>query len=26
VISLAPTLGEAIRRLNNEESISAMFL
>ena len=26
VISLAPTLAEAIRRVNNEESISAMFL
>ena len=25
-ISLAPTLAEAIRRINNEESISAMFL
>ena len=25
-ITLAPTLAEAIRRLNNEESISAMFL
>ena len=25
-ISLAPTLAEAIRRVNNEESISAMFL
>ena len=26
VISMAPTLAEAIRRVNNEESISAMFL
>ena len=26
VISLAPTLAEAIRRVNNEESISVMFL
>ena len=26
IISLAPTLAEAIRRVNNEESISAMFL
>ena len=26
MISLAPTLAEAIRRVNNEESISAMFL
>ena len=26
VISLAATLAEAIRRVNNEESISAMFL
>ena len=26
VISLSPTLAEAIRRVNNEESISAMFL
>jgi len=26
IISMAPTLAEAIRRVNNEESISAMFL
>ena len=26
VITMAPTLAEAIRRVNNEESISAMFL
>ena len=26
IVSMAPTLAEAIRRVNNEESISAMFL
>jgi ribose-phosphate pyrophosphokinase len=26
IITMAPTLAEAIRRVNNEESISAMFL
>ena len=26
VVTMAPTLAEAIRRVNNEESISAMFL
>jgi ribose-phosphate pyrophosphokinase len=26
VISLAPTIAECIRRLNNEESLSALFL
>ena len=26
IMTMAPTLAEAIRRVNNEESISAMFL
>ena len=26
IVTMAPTLAEAIRRVNNEESISAMFL